>query len=101
MLSVFNGLKYSYSYEVETGHYLLHDNEYKSHIYLQDDDARVFWEQIGHIDSLQDPENKTGLLIVNTISIYFLRKTARGKWYFGTFFKRSLFFDLLFSPERA
>jgi len=70
MLSVFSGLKYSYSYEVETGHYLLHDNEYKSHIYLQGDDARIFREQIEHIDTLQDPENKTGLLTENTISIY-------------------------------
>jgi len=70
MLSVFSGLKYSYSYEVETGHYLLHDNEYKSHIYLQGDDARIFREQIKHIDTMQDPENKTGLLTENTISIY-------------------------------
>jgi hypothetical protein len=70
MLSVYSGLKYSYSYEVETGHYLLHDNEYKSHIYLQGDDARIFREQIEHIDTLQDPENKTGLLTENTISIY-------------------------------
>ena len=70
MLSVLSGLKYSYSYEVETGHYLLHDNEYKSHIYLQGDDARIFREQIKHIDTMQDPENKTGLLTENTISIY-------------------------------
>jgi len=70
MLPVFNGLKYSYSYEVETGHYLLHDNEYKSHIYLQGDDARIFRGQIEHIDSLKDPENKTGLLTENTIRIY-------------------------------
>jgi len=70
MLPIYSGLKYSYSYEVETGHYLLHDNEYKSHIYLQGDDALIFREQIKRIDSLQDPENKTGLLTENTISIY-------------------------------
>jgi hypothetical protein len=70
MLSVFSGLKYSYSYEVETGHYLLHDNECKSHICLQGDDARIFREQIEHIDTLKDPENKTRLLTENTISIY-------------------------------
>ena len=70
MLSVYSGLKYSYSYEVETGHYLLHDNEYKSHIYLQGDDARIFREQVKYIDALQDPENKTSLLTENTISIY-------------------------------
>jgi len=44
MLSVFSGLQYSFSYEVETGHYLLHDNEYTSHKYLQGDDARIFRE---------------------------------------------------------
>jgi len=70
MLSIFCGQKYSYSYETNTGHYLLHDNEYKSHIYLQGDDARIFREQIEHIDSLPDPENKTGLLTENAISIY-------------------------------
>ena len=70
MLSVFSGLQYSYSYEIETGHYLLHDNDYNSHIYLQGDDARIFREQIELIDSLKDPESKTGLLMENTISIY-------------------------------
>lgn len=70
MLPIYNGLKYSYSYEVETGHYLLHDNEYKSHIYLQGDDARIFRAQIKHINKLPDPENKTALLTENTISIY-------------------------------
>jgi hypothetical protein len=38
LLPVFIGQKYSYCYEPETGHYLLHDNEYKSHVYLQGDD---------------------------------------------------------------
>ena len=70
MLSVFSGLKYSFSYEVETGHYLLHDNDYNAHIYLQGDDARIFREQIELIDNLKDPESKTGLLMENTISIY-------------------------------
>ena len=70
LLPVFSGIKYSYSYEVETGHYLLHDNEYKAHIYLQGDDARIFREQIERIDRLQDPENETGLLTENTISIF-------------------------------
>jgi len=70
MLPVFSGLNYSYSYEVETGHYLLHDNEYKSHVYLQGDDARIFRKEIERIDNLSDPENKTGLLTENTISFY-------------------------------
>ncbi|MCL1813211.1 MAG: hypothetical protein FWG29_06770 [Treponema sp.] len=70
MLSVFSGLQYSFSYEVETGHYLLHDNDYNSHIYLQGDDARIFREQIELIDCLKDPDSKTGMLMENTISIY-------------------------------
>ena len=70
LLSVFCGLLYSYSYEVETGHYFLHDNEFKSHIYLQGDDARIFRKQIEHIDTLTDPEDKTGLMTENAISIY-------------------------------
>ena len=70
MLSVFSGQKYGYSYEVETGHYLLYDSDYKSHIYLQGDDARIFREHIALIDSLPDPEYNTGLLTENTIGIY-------------------------------
>ncbi|MFP3041245.1 hypothetical protein LQZ19_05425 [Treponema primitia] len=38
LLPVFSGLKYSYSYEPETGHYLLYDNNYKFYAYLQGDD---------------------------------------------------------------
>jgi hypothetical protein len=67
MLPVFSGQKYSYSYETETGHYLLHDNEYKSHAYLQGDDARIFREEIERIDELPEPEYKTGLLMENAI----------------------------------
>jgi hypothetical protein len=70
MLPVFHGLKFSYCYETETGHYLLFDNAYTSNAYLQGDDARIFRKEIEHIDSLPDPENKTGLLIENAISIY-------------------------------
>jgi hypothetical protein len=70
LLPVFSGQKYSYSYETETGHYLLLDNEYKSHAYLQGDDARIFREEIERIDELPEPEYKTGLLLENAISIY-------------------------------
>jgi hypothetical protein len=70
LLPVFLGQKYSYSYEPETGHYLLHDNEYKSHAYLQGEDARIFRQEIDRIDKLPEPEYKTGLLTENAISIY-------------------------------
>ena len=70
MLPIFSGQKYSYCYEVETGHYLLFDNEHQSHAYLQGDDARLFREQMEHIDSLNVKENKTELLTENTISLY-------------------------------
>ena len=70
MLPVFTGLKYSYCYETETSHYLLFDNEFKSEIYLQGDDARIFRKQIENIDILKDPENKTGLLTENLIYSY-------------------------------
>jgi hypothetical protein len=70
LLPVFSGQKYSYSYEPETGNYLLHDNKYTSHIYLQGDDARIFRKEIERIDDLPDPEYKTGLLTENAISVY-------------------------------
>jgi hypothetical protein len=70
LLPVFLGQNYSYSYEVETGHYLLHDNDYRSHIYLQGKDARIFRKEIERIDNLPEGEYKTGLLTENIISIY-------------------------------
>ncbi|GHV12887.1 hypothetical protein FACS189491_06780 [Spirochaetia bacterium] len=70
MLSVFQGQKYSYSYETETGNYLLHDNEYKSHIYLQGEDARIFRGEIEHLDALPEPEYNAGLMTENVISIF-------------------------------
>jgi hypothetical protein len=70
LLPVFTGQKYSYSYEPETGNYLLHDNEYKSHAYLQGDDAMIFRKEIELIDELPEPGYKTGLLTENAISVY-------------------------------
>jgi hypothetical protein len=70
LLPVFLGQKYSYSYEPETGHYLLHDNEYKSQAYLQGDDARIFREEIERIDDLPEREYKTGLLTENAVKFY-------------------------------
>jgi len=69
-IPVYSGLKYNYSYEVETGHYLLQSNDYKSHIYLQGDDARIFREEINHIDSLPPPQCNDGRLTERIISLY-------------------------------
>jgi hypothetical protein len=70
LLSLFNGWKYGYSYETETGNYMLYDNDYKSHIYLQGRDARIFREEIERIKNLPDPEYKTRLLTENAIKFY-------------------------------
>jgi hypothetical protein len=69
LLPIFIGSKYGYSYEPKTGNYLLY--EYKSQVYLQGDDARIFQEEIERIDDLPEPEYKTDLLTENAIGIYF------------------------------
>ena len=69
-IPVYQGQKYSYSYEVGTGHYLLFRNDYKAHIYLQGDDARIFREEIEHIDSLPAPQSNDGRLTESVIGIY-------------------------------
>jgi len=45
-IPVYQGQKFSYSYEVGTGHYLLFTNDYKTSVYLQGDDARIFRKEI-------------------------------------------------------
>jgi len=69
-LSVYQGQKFSYSYEVGTGNYMLFSNDYKSHIYLQGDDARIFREEIERIDSLPPPQSNDGRLTEDAISVY-------------------------------
>jgi len=70
MLPVFSGQNFGYLYETETGHYLLHDKDFKTHIYLQGDDARIFREEIKHIDSLPSLQSNKGKLTENIISLY-------------------------------
>jgi hypothetical protein len=70
LLPVFMGQKYSYSYKPETGHYFLHDNEYKSYVYLQGDAARIFRKEIERTDNLPEGEYKAGLLTKNAIKFY-------------------------------
>jgi hypothetical protein len=69
-LSVYHGQQYSYSYEVGTGNYMLFRNDHKAHTYLQGDDARIFREEIEHIDNLPPPQSNDGRLTENIISIY-------------------------------
>jgi len=69
-LSVYQGQKFSYSYEVETGNYMLFSNDYKTHIYLQGEDARIFREEIERIDNLPPPQSNDGRLTEDAISVY-------------------------------
>ena len=69
-LPVYQGQKYSYSYEVGTGHYLLFRNDYKAHVYLQGNDAKTFSKQIEQIDNLPPPQCNDGRLTENAISNY-------------------------------
>jgi len=69
-LPIYQGQKFSYSYEVGTGHYLLFSNDYKSHAYLQGDDARIFHKQMEHQDNLPPPQCNDGRITEDIISIY-------------------------------
>ena len=69
-LQVYQGRQYGYSYEVETGHYLLFSNDYKSHMYLQGDDARIFREEMELIDNLPQPQCNDGQITENIIGLY-------------------------------
>ena len=69
-LSVFQGQKYSFSYEVGTGHYLLFSNDHKAHKYLQGDDAKIFRAEIERIDNLPPPQCNDGRLTENAIDVY-------------------------------
>ncbi|MDR1301241.1 MAG: hypothetical protein LBK43_02080 [Treponema sp.] len=59
LLPIFLGKKYSYSYEQETDSYLLHDNSYRSYVYLQGSNAGIFKKEIARIGELPEPEYKT------------------------------------------
>ena len=70
LLRVYSGQKYSYSYEPKTGHYLLYRNDYKSHAYLQGDDARTFREEMERVDNLPPPQCNDGRITENIIALY-------------------------------
>jgi hypothetical protein len=70
MLLVYHGIKYSYSYETNTGNYLLYDNKYTKSLYLQGDDALIFREQIEIIDNLPETACKDRSPTDDVISVY-------------------------------
>jgi hypothetical protein len=71
MIEIYQGKKYSYSYEYCTGNYLLYDNERSKSAYLQGDDAACFYNEIEKIYNISDiPAFKTAELIENRISDY-------------------------------
>ena len=76
-LPVYQGQKYSYSYEVGTGNYLLFSNDYKAQLYLQGGDARIFQAEIEKIDNLPPPRCNDGRLTENAISVYLKKNSAR------------------------
>jgi hypothetical protein len=61
-IQVYSGQFYSYSYEPETSLYFLHDNNYKSHIFLKGRDAQLFSKAIERLDNLPPPQCNDGRL---------------------------------------
>ena len=66
-IPVYQGQKFSFSYEVGTGHYLLFTNDHKAHKYLQGDDARIFRAEIERIDNLPPPQSNDPIVAANKV----------------------------------
>jgi hypothetical protein len=69
LLGVFQGQNYSYSLDTVTSEYFLFKNDYKAHAVLKGKDARIFTWQLDHLDTLHEPEYKTGLMTENLIKL--------------------------------
>ena len=69
LLPVFTGQNYSYSLDTRTGEFFLYENNHKAHTFLKGKDARIFRRQIEHLDTLPEPQFKTGLMTENLIKI--------------------------------
>jgi hypothetical protein len=70
LLQVFSGLKYSYSYEPESGEYFLHANDYKAHTFLKGKDAWLFSKEIERLDDLPPPDCNSGLMTEKLIKLF-------------------------------
>jgi hypothetical protein len=69
LLGIFQGQNYSYSLDTDTGEYFLFKNDYKAHAILKGKDARIFARQLDHLDTLPEPQYKTGLMTENLIKL--------------------------------
>ena len=70
LLNQYNGKRYSFSYEAETGNYILIKNNYKSHKILTGKDASLFRKQIEYLSSLPSTQSKDSKLTEHIISIF-------------------------------
>ena len=71
LLNQYSGKRYSYSYEPDTGNYLLYKNNGMSHKILQGKDASLFRKQIEYLSTLPSAQCKDSKLTEHIISIFF------------------------------
>jgi hypothetical protein len=70
LLPVFTGQNYSYSLDTVSGEYFLFENSHKAHAFLKGRDAWIFRKSIDNLDTLPEPEYKTGLMTENLIKFF-------------------------------
>ena len=70
LLPVYSGQNYSYSYEPEIGNYFLHDNDYKTRVFLKGREAWIFRKEIDRLDNLPPPDCNSGLLTEKLIKLF-------------------------------